>query len=92
MVERLGNFSLVEFGLETGRTHQIRVHCLHKGWPILGDPLYGSAKSPVNLEGQALHAYRLAFDHPLSGERLCFEAPLPAEMTKLLEVLRRRTH
>lgn len=92
VVERLGNFSLVEFGLETGRTHQIRVHCLHKGWPILGDPLYGSAKSPVNLEGQALHAYRLAFDHPLSGERLCFEAPLPAEMTKLLEVLRRRTH
>ncbi|UFP94064.1 RluA family pseudouridine synthase [Gloeobacter morelensis] len=91
VLERLGNFTLVQFSLQTGRTHQIRVHCLHKGWPIAGDPLYGSVKVPVTLNGQALHAFRLDFDHPLTGERLTFESPMPAEMVKLLDALRRRT-
>jgi 23S rRNA pseudouridine1911/1915/1917 synthase len=89
--ERLGNCSLVEFSLETGRTHQIRVHSAHIGYPIVGDPLYSGAGAPVHLKGQALHAFRLAFDHPVFGERLAFEAPLPATMEKLLAHLRRRT-
>lgn len=87
IAERLGNFTLMEFSLETGRTHQIRVHCLFMGHPIVGDPLYSSAKSPVRLDGQALHAYCLSFDHPVSSERLSFEAPLPPPMAKLLRVL-----
>ncbi len=89
VVERLGNYALLKFSLSTGRTHQIRVHSAHIGHPIVGDELYSSAKSPVNLTGQALHAYQLSFDHPVSGERLSFEAPLPAEMVKLLSVARR---
>lgn len=89
--ERLGNCTLVEFCLDTGRTHQIRVHSAHIGHPIVGDPLYSSAKSPVHLEGQALHATRLAFDHPRTGQRLLFEAPMPAAMDKLLAYLHRRS-
>jgi 23S rRNA pseudouridine1911/1915/1917 synthase len=91
ILERLGNCTLVEFTLETGRTHQIRVHSLQNNHPVVGDPLYSSAKSPVHLEGQALHAFQLSFDHPKSGQRLSFEAPLPLDMIKLLNYLRRRT-
>jgi 23S rRNA pseudouridine1911/1915/1917 synthase len=90
IIERLGNCTLMEFSLETGRTHQIRVHCLQNNHPVVGDPLYSSAKSPVHLEGQALHAFQLSFDHPKSGKRLSFEAPLPPDMIKLLNYLRRR--
>jgi 23S rRNA pseudouridine1911/1915/1917 synthase len=91
ILERLGNCTLMEFTLETGRTHQIRVHSLQNNHPVVGDPLYSSAKSPVHLEGQALHAFRLSFDHPKSGQRLNFEAPLPPDMIKLLNYLRRRS-
>ncbi len=90
--ERLGNFSLLRFRLETGRTHQIRVHCVHMGHPIVGDPTYGSGRSiGVNLPGQALHAERLSLIHPVTGETITAIAPLPAHFVKLLTILRNRT-
>lgn len=89
--ERLGNFTLMHFQLETGRTHQIRVHSTHIGHPIVGDPVYGSGRSlKVNLTGQALHAWRLKLIHPISQEWMEFCAPLPEEFTKLLTVLQKR--
>ncbi|MEM7595030.1 MAG: RluA family pseudouridine synthase [Cyanobacteria bacterium P01_A01_bin.83] len=90
-LERLGNYSLVKFVLETGRTHQIRVHCTHQGHPLLGDPIYSSNRSlKVNLSGQALHARQLSLKHPISEELITAIAPLPTEFNKLLQVLRNR--
>lgn len=92
LLERIGNHSLLQFRLETGRTHQIRVHSAHMGHPIVGDPLYGAGRSVgVNLPGQALHAWKLRLKHPISGELLEAIAPLPPTFTKLLAVLRRRS-
>ncbi|MBD2313134.1 RluA family pseudouridine synthase [Desertifilum sp. FACHB-1129] len=89
--ERLGNYTLMHFQLETGRTHQIRVHCAAIKHPIVGDPEYSSGRSVgVNLPGQALHAWRLQLQHPVSGETVEAIAPLPASFTTLLQVLRRR--
>ncbi len=89
--ERLGNYTLMHFQLETGRTHQIRVHSTHIGHPIVGDPVYGSGRSVgVNLCGQALHAWKLKLKHPLSGEWIEAIAPIPREFTKLVEVLQKR--
>ncbi|USR92077.1 RluA family pseudouridine synthase [Phormidium yuhuli AB48] len=89
--EALGNYSLVHFRLETGRTHQIRVHSASIGHPIIGDPLYGSGRSlGVNLPGQALHAWKLTLEHPHSGDTLEAIAPLPPHIKKLLQVLKRR--
>lgn len=89
--ERLGNYTLMHFQLETGRTHQIRVHSAYVGHPIVGDPVYSSGRSVgVNLPGQALHAWRLTLQHPLSGDWIEVTAPLPKTFTTLLEVLRRR--
>ncbi|MDB9459997.1 RluA family pseudouridine synthase [Dolichospermum circinale CS-545/17] len=90
--ERLANYTLIHFQLETGRTHQIRVHTAKIGHPIVGDPLYSSAHSiGVNLPGQALHAWKLQLQHPVSGKLLQVTAPLPRSFTTLLEVLRRRS-
>lgn len=90
-LERLGNYSLMEFRLETGRTHQIRVHISHLGHPIVGDPVYSSKSAVgVNLSGQALHARRLVLTHPVSGKMIEAIAPLPPEFSKLLSVLRNR--
>jgi len=89
--ERLGNYTLIDFELETGRTHQIRVHSTFLGHPIVGDPLYGSGRSVgVNLPGQALHAWRLRIQHPLTEQWIEAIAPLPDTFTTLVEVLRRR--
>lgn len=89
--ERLGNYTLMHFQLETGRTHQIRVHSAHIGHPIVGDPVYSSGRSVgVNLPGQALHALRLRLQHPVTAELIDVMAPLPAAFTKLLEALRRK--
>ena len=91
ILERLGNYSLMQFLLETGRTHQIRVHCSHTGHPLVGDNLYSSNRSlKVNLSGQALHARKLSLQHPVSGKLIEAIAPLPSEFIKLLEVLRKR--
>jgi len=89
--ERLGNFTLIHFQLETGRTHQIRVHSAKMGHPIVGDPVYSSGHSVgVNLPGQALHAWRLKLQHPLSGTEIEVTATPPQTFTTLLQVLRRR--
>ncbi|RCW46559.1 RluA family pseudouridine synthase [Paenibacillus prosopidis] len=89
VLERLGDYSIVELQLETGRTHQIRVHMKYIGHPLAGDPVYGRNKT-VALKGQALHAAVLGFKHPRSGERLQFEVPLPADFEHVLNSLRLR--
>jgi 23S rRNA pseudouridine1911/1915/1917 synthase len=91
-LERLGDYTLLRFRLDTGRTHQIRVHCAHMGHPLVGDVTYSRCRRlPVELPGQALHAVQLALNHPVSGERLTFEAPLPPPFERLLAWLRRST-
>ncbi|MFQ7035353.1 MAG: RluA family pseudouridine synthase [Candidatus Borkfalkia sp.] len=82
-------FTLVLFKLETGRTHQIRVHAQYIGHPVAGDPMYGVKKQKFNLAGQLLHAVRLSLDHPATGERMTFEAPLPEAFEKVLETLKK---
>ena len=86
--ERFDKYTLIECRLETGRTHQIRVHLAYIGHPLVGDELYGSRKNNLGFAGQALHAYLLGFVHPRSGAKLHFEAPLPEEFRKELELLR----
>ena len=88
VIERFGKYTFIEAKLETGRTHQIRVHMASIGHPLLGDEVYGSAKQPFKLNGQVLHARILGFVHPVSGEYMEFEAPLPEYFQKLLEKLR----
>tara|TARA_B100000212_G_scaffold333989_1_gene304122 strand:+ start:483 stop:1445 length:963 start_codon:yes stop_codon:yes gene_type:complete len=89
LIEKVGNYSLMSFKLDTGRTHQIRVHCSYMKHPILGDPLYGRCKKlPCNLSGQALHANKLGLIHPTNGEEMIFEAKLPNEFQKLLNVIK----
>ncbi|MDB9375882.1 RluA family pseudouridine synthase [Nodularia sphaerocarpa] len=91
ILERLGNQTLILFQLETGRTHQIRVHSAKIGHPIVGDPIYSSAHSlGVKLNGQALHAWRLKLQHPVSEDLIEVTAPPPQTFTTLLEILRRR--
>jgi 23S rRNA pseudouridine1911/1915/1917 synthase len=91
--ERLGAYSLLQFDLETGRTHQIRVHAAHFGFPVVGDPTYapGRKSAGVNLPGQALHAWKLRLTHPVSGAVVEAIAPLPEPFTKLLTVLRHKS-
>ena len=86
VVELLGHYALLRVRLETGRTHQIRVHLRAIGLPVVGDPVYG-APDPA-LGRQFLHAARLAFTHPFTGERVEVESPLPAELGRYLEDLR----
>ncbi|MBQ8185115.1 MAG: RluA family pseudouridine synthase [Lachnospiraceae bacterium] len=88
VLERFGNYTYVECRLETGRTHQIRVHMTSIGHPLLGDEIYGNVKSPFRLEGQTLHAMVLGFLHPSTGEYMEFEAELPEYFAHLLDVLR----
>lgn len=88
VLERLGKYSLVECRLETGRTHQIRVHMSHQGHPIVGDPVYGVKKEEFSLNGQLLHAYQVGFLHPRTGEYLEFSSPLPEYFEKVLKRLR----
>lgn len=84
VLKRYEKHTYMEFELETGRTHQIRVHMASIGHPLLGDTLYGSAKEPFALQGQTLHAIVIGFVHPTSGQYLEFEAPLPAYFQELL--------
>ncbi|MGK7891112.1 MAG: RluA family pseudouridine synthase [Leptolyngbyaceae cyanobacterium] len=89
--ERIGNYSLLHYQLETGRTHQIRVHSAHMGHPVIGDPLYTAGRSlGINLTGQALHARQLTLDHPVTGDRTTHTAPLPQQFETLLNTLRLR--
>lgn len=91
VIARLGNYTQMRFLLETGRTHQIRVHSTHLGYPLVGDRVYGSRGSlKVNLSGQVLHAYKLTLQHPILNTTIEAIAPLPEEFTKLLRILRNR--
>ena len=87
-VARFGKeFTLCKFDLQTGRTHQIRVHAKHLGHPVVGDPVYGYKKQKLKTDGQLLHAYRLELTHPSSGERMAFTAPLPPVFAEILKKL-----
>lgn len=88
VLERLAGYSLVEVRLETGRTHQIRVHMAHIGHPVVGDVTYGPKRPHLVGDGQALHAWRVSFTHPRSGARMSFTAPLPPSLLHALAMLR----
>ena len=93
VLRRYGSITYLKLVLETGRTHQIRVHMSHTGHPLLGDTVYGGGKSRFEreharlLSGQVLHAKKLSFIHPITNERVSFECPLPAEMVDLIRIL-----
>ncbi len=89
VLNRFRDYTHIECRLETGRTHQIRVHMASIGHPLLGDAVYGPARCPYRLEGQTLHAGVLGFVHPRSGEYMEFSAPLPEYFEKLLRTLPR---
>ena len=86
-LEELGPYSLMEVIIETGRTHQIRVHMQYRGHPVVGDPLYGPTKGLLAGSGQLLHARRLQFMHPSTGQKMVFEAPIPLHFASTLEDL-----
>jgi 23S rRNA pseudouridine1911/1915/1917 synthase len=98
VVEALGGAALLECRLETGRTHQIRVHMAHVGHALIGDPVYGGrrrlprehpgARAAAAFPRQALHAASLGFVHPVTGAAMSFEAPMPGDMAALLAALR----
>ena len=88
VLERFGKYTYVECELETGRTHQIRVHMASIGHPLLGDAVYGPAKQPFKTQGQVLHAKVFGFIHPTSGEYMEFETQLPEYFEEILEKLR----
>ena len=91
VLERFGEYTLVECQLETGRTHQIRVHMTSIGHPLINDPKYGPKKSsPFAINGQALHSLQLTLTHPVTKEEMTFTAPLPTDMEKILTGLRNK--
>lgn len=87
VAERFGEVTLLDVALETGRTHQIRVHMAYCKHPILGDEVYGSPAPKLGLNGQALHGYRLTFTHPKTGETMSFTAAIPEDFQKALHIL-----
>ena len=89
VLERYEDTSYVEVRLETGRTHQIRVHMTYVKHPVLGDPVYGTRKNKFGLQGQMLHAAHLGFEHPRSGKWMEFDAPVPKAFAMVLEKLRK---
>lgn len=88
VIERFINYTLVECKLQTGRTHQIRVHMQYIGHPVVGDPKYGPEKKRFAISGQALHSAELSLKHPVSGEELLFTAPVPPDMADILTKLK----
>lgn len=91
VLERFTNATLVECRLETGRTHQIRVHMKYIGYPLVGDPIYGpKKKGTVAIDGQALHAKMIGFNHPRTGKRFQITAELPEDMELLIEHMRKK--
>ena len=89
VLERFDGYTYIEVNIETGRTHQIRVHMSQIGYPLVGDGVYSNGKNPFGVEGQMLHSYRLEFNHPITGEKLSLEAKLPDYFEKVLDDLRK---
>jgi 23S rRNA pseudouridine1911/1915/1917 synthase len=87
VLERFVNYTLVECKLQTGRTHQIRVHMQYIGHPVVGDPKYGPEKKRFAIAGQALHSAELSLMHPATGKDMLFVAPLPPDMAEILKQL-----
>ena len=87
--ERFGAYTLIECRLETGRTHQIRVHMTSIGHPLVNDPKYGPRKTPFAIKGQALHSRSLTLRHPATGEQMTFEAPIPEDFAGIIRALRK---
>ena len=88
VLERFKDYTFVECNLKTGRTHQIRVHMTSIGYPLVGDPKYGTRKNFFDIKGQALHSHVLTLSHPSTDERMTFTAPLPEDMKEILEQIR----
>ena len=90
VIQRYGNYSLLEVKIETGRTHQIRVHLTEIGYPIIGDCVYSNGKNEWNIQGQCLHAKSLKFKHPITEEEMFIEAPLPEYFEDVITQLNKR--
>lgn len=89
VLERFKNYTLLEVNIETGRTHQIRVHLSQIGYPIVGDYVYSNGKNPFEVEGQMLHSYQLQFIHPITNKKMNLEAKLPEYFEEVLDILRK---
>ena len=89
VIERFRNYTLLEVKIETGRTHQIRVHLTEIGYPIVGDTVYSNGKNEWGIKGQCLHAKSLKFKHPITGKEMFIEAPLPEYFQKIIEELKK---
>ncbi|MBN2878081.1 MAG: RluA family pseudouridine synthase [Clostridia bacterium] len=87
VIKNYTNYTLIEAELDTGRTHQIRVHMAYIGHPVVGDKLYGYKKQKFNLDGQLLHAYELELIHPQTGKKMVFNAPMPEDFKKIVDTL-----
>ena len=87
VLKRYKNYTYIELIIETGRTHQIRVHIAEIGHPVVGDAVYSNGKNPFNVEGQMLHAKKIEFNHPITKKRISFEAKLPEYFKDVLEKL-----
>ena len=92
LMKKFGQYSLMHFNLKTGRTHQIRVHCKHLNIPIVGDPVYCGLKNPFGAKTQMLHACKLTLIHPRTKEEMIFEAELPDDFKKILNILESKVH
>jgi len=90
VIERFGNYTLLEVKIETGRTHQIRVHLSQIGYPIVGDTVYSNGKNEWGIKGQCLHAKSLKFKHPITGKEMFIEAPIPKYFQDVIEELQGR--
>ena len=87
VLKRYKDCTLLEINIETGRTHQIRVHLSHIGYPIIGDEVYSNGKNKWNIEGQCLHAKSLDFKHPITGKNMHIEAPIPEYFENIIKEL-----
>ena len=90
VLKRYDKYTLLEINIETGRTHQIRVHLSQIGYPIVGDEVYSKGKNEWNVKGQCLHAKSLDFKHPITNENMHLEAKIPQYFEKILEELKER--
>lgn len=90
VIEKFQNYTLIEVKIETGRTHQIRVHLAQIGYPLVGDYVYSNGKNPFGVEGQMLHSYKLEFKHPITGKEMKLQAELPEYFENVLNILRKQ--